>query len=147
MTHTFRWTCSYLGCIEFEISNPTERYLAEFRHAASDYELSICNGDDVRRDALASIGILRRKWSTDAESRAWRESPETARLYQVPSETVAAFNAWRFAEQRRRIADIESQPHRYGILADGDPIRKPPLHADSGYYVCGKGWTRVEVSP
>jgi hypothetical protein len=39
--------------------------------------LATANGDDVRRDMIASIGILRRAHSTVAEGDAWNKDPDS----------------------------------------------------------------------
>jgi hypothetical protein len=143
---TFRWVCSYQGCVDYEVTAATGVYWAELRTSAPDYALATANGDDVRRDMITSIGILRRSHSTPTCTLAWTKDPSTARLFQVPLETVHAFNRWRAAEHARHVAELESQPHRYGPIAADDPVRHPPMLACAGYYVCGQGWTRVPLN-
>lgn len=129
MEPRFRWTCSYMGCTWFEVSDGAGTYELELRRSAEPYELSIANGDDCRRDMVAAIGILRSSHCN-----------KTPRLFEVPAATVAAFNTWRLAEHREHMARLDAQPERYGVIAADDPLRKPPLAARQGHYVIGEGW-------
>lgn len=123
---TFRWTCSYMGCAWYEVSDHTGTYEVQLRHHADDYELSIANGDDVRRDMKAAIGLLHRS------GRSWEP---------IPCETVDAFNAWRLSERAKHIAEMQSQPHRYGDIDPNDTTLFPPIMPVRGaVYVVGPGW-------
>lgn len=129
----FRWTCSYQGTTWFEVSDETGTYELELRRAAEPYELAGANGDDCRRDMLASIGLLRTSRCGDR-----------ARLFEVSRATLDAFNAWRLAEHREHMARLDAQPDRYGFIAANDPLRQPPLVAWRGFYVIGPGWQRSD---
>jgi len=129
----FRWTCSYQGSIWYNCTEPTgELYELCLRREAPDYELAGANGDDCRRDILASVGLLRRSYTG------------TGRHGEVSRATLDAFNRWRLAEHEKRLAQMEAQPHRYGVIAPDDPLRKPPLVAWRGFYVIGQGWQRLD---
>lgn len=147
MQPKFRWKCSYMGTVEYEISDRTGVYRAEIRHSVGDYELSIANGETVRRDMKAAIGILHRCHFTDSEFRASCDSGTGGPFYVVPAETVAAFNAWRAAEHAEHIAKLEAEPHSYGVIAADDPIRKPPMVAVGGHYMIGTGWIKHDAQP
>lgn len=125
----FEWLSSFMGVVEYRIYDSTGTYRAEIRHSYSDYERSIANGADVIRDSESAIGILRRCHGV---------GPDYS--YEIPAETLAAFNEWRAAEHARHIAALESQPERYGIIAPNDPLRNPPMVAKRGRYIAGTGW-------
>ena len=122
----FRWTCSYLGVVDYEITDGTGTYRAELRREASDYERGIYNGDEDQwqREVVASIGALHRYISTE-----W-----------IPDETVRAFNEWRAQKHASTIAEMKAQPHRYGDPTTLERDFPPPIPAKSGRYVSGKGW-------
>lgn len=130
----FRWTFGYMGTVGFNVTDATGTYEAELRTQLSDYESSICNGDLVRQECRSAIGILRR---------ANCQKVGTLWSYAMPTDTVAAFNAWRAAEHAERIAEIKRQPERYGVLADDDPILQPPMVARAGDYVFGQNIWRA----
>lgn len=125
MKTNFRWKCSYMGTVWYQVTDATGTYEAALRHSIGNYELSICNGDTVRRDAKAAIGLLVRDCNSAVA---------------VPPETVAAFNAWRAAEHAAHMAKLDSQPERYGVIAPNDELRQPPMVARAAIYVCGPGW-------
>jgi hypothetical protein len=124
----FVWKCSYMGTVWYQVTDATGTYKAALRHSVGEYELSIANGDIVRRDMKAGIGLLVRDCNG-----------ATA----VPAETVAAFNAWRMAEHTEQMARLDSQPERYGVIAPDDEMRRPPMTARAAVYVIGPGWTPV----
>lgn len=136
MIPRFRWTCSYQGCVSYEVTDATGTYEAELRREVSDYELAHANGDDVRQEMRSAVGILRRSHSIAVSM--------TERTSEVPAETVAAFNAWRLAEHEKLLASLRSQPHRYGTIPDDDPLAQPPEPAARGRYVNGENrWERT----
>ena len=130
MQPKFRWTCSYMGTVWYQVTDATGTYEAELRHQLSDYESSICNGDDVRQESRSAIGILRRSCPVKLTSGEYS--------FAVPRETVEAFNAWRAAEHAERVAKLRGDTDRYGIIADNDPILKAPIPAKHGEYVHGE---------
>jgi hypothetical protein len=113
-----RWTCSYMGCVWYEITDATGRYEVEVRHRLGDYERSILNGPQCVKDCETAIGGIHRS------SHSWEP---------VPAETVAAFNAWRMAEYEAFVAK--------GRLRGWDiSEEKPPEPVRGIHYVIGAGW-------
>lgn len=136
MTPTFRWTCSYRGSVWYEVRDATGVYEAELRRTLSDDDLAEANGDDVRSEMRTALGILRRSHSIPVQG--------AERTYEMPAATVTAFNAWRAAEHARLLADMRAQPHRYGQIADDDPLAKAPEPVARGRYVLGENrWERL----
>lgn len=134
MKTEFAWKGSYMGTVWFHVSDDTGSYIAEFRKSAGEYELSIANGDDVRRDVVASIGILRRQHATPEQ---WK----SGRAYEMPESTIAAFNAWQLAERAEFIAKMKAAPERYGDIDESDSFLFPPIiTARRGWYETGVGW-------
>ena len=134
MQPRFKWTCSYQGTTWFYVTDETgATYELALRRDAPDYELAGANGDDCRRDILASVGLLRRSYTS------------TGRHGEVTRETLDAFNAWRLAEHLAHVAQLDSQPERYGVIPADDPLRAPPLVAWRGFYVIGEGWKRSDT--
>jgi hypothetical protein len=130
MQPTFKWRCSYQGTVWYDVCDHTGTYEAEFRHRADEYECVGYNGDP--RELVDAIGIFRRSHIL---------SSNDEKLFEVPQSTVDAFNAWRIAERAKHVAEIKSQPHRYGEIDESDPFLFPPiLPARQGHYVMGKGW-------
>lgn len=125
MTPKFAWQSSFMGTVDYMVTDETGIYRASLRQSVSEYELSIANGDEVRRDMRGGIGLLVRG------------------VEPIPAATVAAFNAWRLAEHTRQIAQIDAQPDRYGVLAPDDSLRRPPMVARAAEYVTGRGWIPV----
>lgn len=122
---TFRWTCSYMGCIWFAVYDETGHYEAVLRRELGDYERSIAAPSAIP-DMEAAVGLLVRN---SFPSRG------------IPSATVDAFNAWRLAEHAKTLAALRAQPHRYGEIPDDDPIAQPPAIARAGgRYEAGAGW-------
>ena len=99
----FRWKCSYMNEIWFEVLGDGDRYEMVYRTGTSDYELSICNGGAERyyRDCAPLVGWLRREMSGPL-------SPEVVRAY----------NAWRVAERDEWVAQLTANPQRYGHMLD-----------------------------
>ncbi|MGY3482244.1 hypothetical protein ACVW1C_000127 [Bradyrhizobium sp. USDA 4011] len=121
----FAWTCSYMGTVYYRVTDETGTYEASIRHSVSDYELSIANGDDVRRAMRTGIGMLVRY----AEP--------------LPAHIVAAFNVWRAAEHAAAMAKLDAAPERYGVIPPDDELRKPPMVARAASYDHATGWTAV----
>lgn len=136
MQPRFSWKCSFMGEVEYEVIDATGRYLIATQHAPSDYHLSICNGETARRDTLAKVGLLVRSHNCDRS---------------IPAETVAAFNAWRAAEHVAHMAQLASQPERYGFISADDSLRQAPAVLRGAHYVIGPGWTldsaEIETAP
>lgn len=130
--HHFAWKCSYLSLIEYRVTDETGSYLAEIREGFSDYERSICNGPDVVRDCLASVGMV---------YRVNGHGPDYSRA--MPAATVAAFNAWRAARHAEALAKMRADPYRYGEISDSD--YPAPIEALRGDYVTGKGWIALPL--
>lgn len=129
MNPSFKWQCSFMGTVDFMVTDETGTYRASMRLSVpSGYELSIANGDDVRRDMRASLGLL------------------VHGVEPISAETVAAFNTWRAAEHAAFMAKLDAQPERYGVILADDNLRKPPLVARAARYVTGHGWQPVETS-
>jgi hypothetical protein len=128
MEAKFSWKCSYMSTMEYQVIDETGCYRIETNRAPSQYQLSICNGDTVRRDTLAKVGLLVRVVGYGCDK-------------SIPAATVAAFNAWRLSEHKRHMATLESQPEKYGCIAADDPLRAPPAACPGAHYVSGQGWT------
>lgn len=132
-TYYFGWVLSFMGTVEYEVADDTGTYRAEIRHSYSDYELSIANGDDVRMHIKESVGILRRHSCASPSDHS----------FEMPTATVAAFNAWRLARHLAFVAKLEAAPERYGVIAEDDPLRKPPMIAKRGRFERGH-WVTEE---
>jgi hypothetical protein len=131
MQPRFAWRVSFADYIEFEVTDDSGTYRVEMRQRPpSAYWLKYANGDDVRRDMHADLGLLRRCGCGD----------NPARLFEVSAATVDAFNAWRLAEHHAHMARLDAEPDRYGFIPADDPLRAPPLVAWRGFYVIGQGW-------
>lgn len=124
-TPRFRWTCSYLNCVWYEVTDETGTYELELRRRVSDYERKLANYTDEtwERDVVAAIGVLHR---TDCKP--------------IPSSTVAAFNAWQKAMREQRIAEWKANPDRYGPFDPNSETVKPVVPVKGGHYEIGKGW-------
>jgi hypothetical protein len=126
--YRFRWTCSYMGTVDYEVVGDGPVYTATVRREASDYEKSRYNHRsplaDWERDVVASIGLLHRH-----DSR-----------YPISQDVVDAFNAWRQDEHERLVKMIRDNPHKYGPLVDDDPLLVPPVPARGAHYQVGTGW-------
>ncbi|KGT73712.1 hypothetical protein MA20_42965 [Bradyrhizobium japonicum] len=114
-----------MGTVYYRVTTATETFEASIRHSVSDYELSIANGDDVRRAMRTGIGMLVRS------------------IDPLPADIVAAFNAWRAAEHMAQMAKLDAAPERYGIIAADDELRRPPMIARAASYDVATGWTPV----
>jgi hypothetical protein len=126
--YRFRWTCSYMGTVDYEIVGDGPVYTATLRREASDYEESIYNHRsplaDWERDVVASIGLLHR-----SDSR-----------FAIAQEVVDAFNAWRQAEHDAFVKLLRDHPEKYGPFGDDDPLLVPPVPARGAHYQVGTGW-------
>jgi hypothetical protein len=125
----FRWKCSFMGTIDYEVFGDGETYRIGVRRSASDYERSIFNGGDQewQRDVVSAIDLVRRS-----------SSPSQP----LSPETVAAFNAWLLAEHEASIAKMKAKPERYGFLAEDDPLLRAPRPVIGARYEVGSGWIR-----
>lgn len=140
MQPSFVWTCSYQGCTWFRVHDSTGTYEAELRRSCPDYELAVANGDSVRREMVSAVGILRRSHSVASGGAPGRGY----RCFEVPAETVAAFNAWRAAEHAAQLARLRAAPGRYGVIADSDPLAIAPAPAVQGRFNLESGlWERA----
>jgi hypothetical protein len=126
--YRFRWTCAYMGCVEYEVLGDGPQYKVEIRRSTSEYERSVFNGteDEWQRDVLGALGGLRR-YHMPTES--------------IPDPVVDAFNDWRAAEHSARMRELRSQPERYGEIAEDDPVFAPPPPVHALVYAPGEGWT------
>jgi hypothetical protein len=116
MKPSFRWTCSYMGCVWFEASDDTGTYEIELRRELSAYERAQLNGGPDGAYAAEVERLI--GWLQKTHGRG-----------PVPAETVAAFNAWRMAEHHRFMRRLEADPDRYGPLDPADPLLQPPTLA------------------
>lgn len=125
--YRFRWTCSFMGQMEYEVIGDGAPYRVEVRREAGAYERSIFNGDETewQRDVVAAVDVLHRV-----------SHPEKP----VPAGVVEAFNGWLQERHAAHAADIARQPDRYGVLAEDDPILKAPRAVRGGHYVVDRGW-------
>ena len=114
-----------MGTVAYAVTTATETFEVSFRHSVSDYELSIANGDDVRRAMQTGIGMLVRGANP------------------LPADIVCAFNAWRAAQHASAMATFDSQPERYGFIGPDDELRRPPMIARAASYDRATGWTPV----
>lgn len=125
--YRFRWTCSYMGTVEYEVIGDGPSYRVEIRRSVCDYQRKIYNGDEAewQRDVVAAIDLLRR--------RTFSERP-------IPADVTAAFNVWLQANHAEQVCQIKAAPERYGELATDDPILAAPRQAKGAHYVIGQGW-------
>lgn len=123
----FRWTVSYLGCVEYEVWGDGAPYRVEVRREASAYERAAFNGTDAewQRDVEGAIGLIRRVPDCDRP---------------ISPHVVDAFNAWRSAEHETFVERLRSRPERYGNIAPNDPLLVPPPVVRGAHYEVGKGW-------
>jgi hypothetical protein len=127
VTYRFRWTCSYMGEVDYEVTGgPVQTARLRLRTEASDYEKSIFNhaAGDWEREVVGSIGLLRSLTSR----------------FTISQQVVDAFNAWRQAEHEALVKMIRDNPHKYGELVDGDPLLVAPVPARGAHYQVGTGW-------
>lgn len=127
MKPRFQWKCSFMGTVDYIVTDETGTYCATLRHSVGKYESSIANGNGVRRDMQQAIGLL------------VRNSHEP-----IPAATIDAFNEWRLADHVAAFATIDADPERYGVIAADDPLRQPPMIAKAGRYIIGQGWIAIE---
>lgn len=128
MAYDFRWTCSYMGTVDYMVYGDGSPYSATVRRNASDYEKSIYNHvsplADWERDVVASIDLLHR-----CDSR-----------FPLAQAVVDAFNNWQLTEHNGFIKQIRDNPARYGELANNDPLLTPPKPVHGAFYKAGTGW-------
>lgn len=126
MKPAFRWTCSYQGLTWFQVTDETGTYEAELRRTCHDYELERANGDAVREEMKAAVGILRRSHCKPGDH-----------SFAIPPATVAAFNEWRAAEHAAWLASMRAQPDRYGEISDSEfpaPMIANPGRFEGGHW-------------
>src|SRR5215217_7139156 len=102
MKPSFRWTCSYQGCVWFQVSDHTGVYEVQFRVRLEEYERRTLNGPDVVAAEESVIRWLKRYGQP------------------VPLETVQAFNAWQREEAENWRRTIATNPERFGELKPED---------------------------
>lgn len=129
MTYTFRWTCGYMNCTDYEVMGDGPCYRVQIRNKVSDYEHSIYNHasplGNWERDEVAAIGLMRRSVSCDKPIR---------------QDVVNAFNDWRQRSYEEWIGKLKAQPERYGEIDENDPIFARPAIVRGAYYRVGFGW-------
>lgn len=130
MIPRFEWFCSFMGTADFRVTDHTGSYEASLRRSVDSYELSIANGDDVRSEMKSGVGIFRRSHCV--------RLPDGSYDFEVPPETVDAFNEWRMQQHLAFMHRLDTQPERYGIVTTHDPLRGPPPMARGGRYVIGE---------
>jgi hypothetical protein len=132
-TPSFRFKCSYMDCIEYEvIDTDGERYRVEIRERSPDaYALSIANGDGVRSEWKSSVGILRR-------ASGYAKGTNGKYSFEVPPDVVDAFNEWRMEEHLRQMAILDAHPEKYGVIGPDDELRRRPMLARGGDYRFGE---------
>jgi hypothetical protein len=122
-TYRFRWTCAYMGVIEYEVAGDGPAYRVELRREAPDYEQAIYSGSDEQwqREVVGAVGLLRRMYHSGDP---------------IPQAVIVAFNAWRASEHERLIADIR----REGGFRVGASLPEPPAAVQGGIYLAERGW-------
>jgi hypothetical protein len=125
--YEFAFKSSYLGEVDYMVSDSTGTFRATLRHGLGDYERSILNGPDVVHECETAIGLLIRCVCDNGG--------------EVLPETVAAFNAWRAAEAQRMADFMKARPERFGA----DIQTETPMLAAGGYWQRGEGWIRRET--
>ena len=99
----FKWKCSWLGHVSYEIRDDSGVYEISIRRSFSDYDRSACR-PEAREYEAAQIDVL----SLGASHR-------------VPSvEFLREFNAWLAEDHTRELAFIRSRPERYGEITEDD---------------------------
>lgn len=129
--YRFEWHCSYMGTVDYMVTDETGTFRAELRIALGDYERSVLNyrPEEIGREVEATIGMLRR---CVCDNRG-----------EILPDTIAAFNAWNAAEHARLMAHMRADPARYGTDFS-EPWFQAPTPVYSGFWERGKGWTRIE---
>jgi hypothetical protein len=103
----------------FDVHGDGQKYEIELRHRVCGYERSIFNGTEAewQRDVVPLVGAIKRSDGI-----------------RIPQSVVEAFNTWRMTEYREHRRQIESQPHRYGMIDwDNDPVFVAPKPVCAAY--------------
>jgi hypothetical protein len=124
----FRWTCSYMNTVDYEVCDASGVYAIEMRRGLCDYEIGITRPQDIPEKESA-IGILRRRHGIPPDY-----------SYELPQSVVDAFNKWQADKHAAWIANMKAQPDRYGTFHEGDPLLVPPMVARRGRWIRGQGW-------
>ena len=59
---------------------------------------------------------------------------------------VDAFNSWLIAKHQAFVKMLRDNPHKYGPLADNDPLLVLPTPARGAFYRVGTGWIVNEAA-
>jgi len=131
MTYHFKWQSSYMGTVDYMVTDSTGTFRAELRHQLGDYERSQLNydADGIAKHVESTIGLLVR---CVCDNRG-----------EILPETIAAFNAWRTSEHERQMSFMRANPERYGTEFN-EPWFQPPKPVCAGRWDSESGWTRVE---
>jgi hypothetical protein len=111
--YRFAFRCSYQGSTWFEVIGDGNSYQIELRHSLHGYERRGWNGNDARwlTEIVPTLHSIRRD-----------NRPDIA----IPDPVVDAFNTWRIVDHTRNLQLLLDNPHRYGVVAADDPIRRQP---------------------
>lgn len=131
MTPHFRWQSSYMGTVDYMVTDATGTYRAALRHTLGDYERSILNYDaaGIAKHVESAIGLLTRCVCDNAG--------------EIPAATIEAFNAWRMAEHEKLESHLRANPERYGDESNWRDICRRPEPVAAGRWTRESGWTRV----
>jgi len=99
----FKWKCSWLGHVSYEVSDDSGVYEIAIRRTFSDYDRMACR-PEARKYEAGQIDVL----SMGASDRA----PSLALLRE--------FNAWLADDHAGQLAFIRSDPERYGEITEAD---------------------------
>ena len=103
MARHFKWKCSWLGHVSYEVRDDSGVYEIAIRRTFSDYDRMACR-PEARDDEADQIDVL----SLGASDRA----PSLAFLRE--------FNAWLAEDHAEQLAFIRSRPERYGEITEAD---------------------------
>ena len=127
----FKWKCSWLGHVSYEVRDDSGVYEIAIRRTFSDYDRMACR-PEARDYEAGQIDVL----SLGASDRA----PSLVFLHE--------FNAWLEEDHAEQLAFIRSHPERYGEITEADTapgglLRGPrPCRAIKAY---GRdGWRVIE---
>lgn len=129
--YRFEWKCSYMGTVDYIVTDETGTFRAELRHSLGDYERSILNYSvaDIEKHVESEIGLLRR---CVCDNRG-----------EILPDTIAAFNEWRASEHERVTAYLHA---KYGDEFDDETWMQAPTPVFAGRWEKESGWTRVAIS-